>query len=62
MLKLIQLKIIVNNYLKRGKYSRVRLYDDHMKNLKSFLELKDDYPNIEFMAYKVTDGKVKEVA
>ena len=58
----IDKKIIVNNYLKRGKYSRVRLYDDHMKNLKSFLELKDDYPNIEFMAYKVTDGKVKEVA
>ena len=52
-------KIIVNDYLKKGMFNRVRLYDDHKQNLVSFLKLRDDYPNVDFEAYLVDKGKVR---
>ena len=52
-------KIIVNDYLKKGIFNRVRLYDDHKQNLVSFLKLRDDYPNVDFEAYLVDKGKVR---
>lgn len=52
-------KIIVNDYLKKGIFNRVRLYDDHKQNLVSFLKLRDDYPTVDFEAYLVDKGKVR---
>jgi len=54
-------KIIVNNYLKKGKFSRVRLYDDHKSNLTSFLELKEKYPDIQFEAFLVKNGNIRKL-
>ena len=52
-------KMIVNDYLSKGIFNRVRLYDDHKQNLVSFLKLRDDYPNVDFEAYLVDKGKVR---
>ncbi len=54
--------IIVYNYLKQGLYSRVRLFDDSMANLKQFLRLKKEFPEIDFEAYFVdASGAAKRV-
>ena len=42
-------KIIVNDYLKKGNFKRVRLFDDHVGNLKSFMKLKDKFPEVDFI-------------
>lgn len=55
-------KIIVNEYLKDDKFKRVRLFDDHPGNLKSFLKLKDKYPQVEFYAFLVKGDRVKKYA
>lgn len=55
-------KIIVNDYLKKGNFKRVRLFDDHVGNLKSFMKLKDKFPEVEFIPYLVTGDKVKKYA
>ena len=55
-------KIIVNDYLKKGNFKRVRLFDDHVGNLKSFMKLKDKFPEIDFIPYLVTGDKVKKYA
>ena len=54
-------KIITNDYLKKGKFNRVRLYDDHMQNLKSFLELQTKFPDVVFEAYLVKNGRVTTI-
>lgn len=45
--------VFVRHYLDSGRYSRVRLYDDSMKNLIVFKDLKKEYPNVDFRAYYV---------
>ena len=55
-------KIIVNEYLKKGNFKRVRLFDDHVGNLKSFMKLKDKFPEVDFIPYLVTGDKVKKYA
>ena len=55
-------KIIVNDYLKKGNFKRVRLFDDHVGNLKSFIKLKDKFPDVDFIPYLVTGDKVKKYA
>jgi len=55
-------KMIVNKYLKGDKFKRVRLFDDHVGNLKSFLKLQDKYPQVEFSAFLVKGDKVKNYA
>tara|TARA_Y100001937_G_scaffold90165_1_gene121950 strand:+ start:250 stop:855 length:606 start_codon:yes stop_codon:yes gene_type:complete len=53
-------QVIFRKYLESGDYARIRLFDDHEENLKALLELKRDYPNIDFMAYKADiKGSVK---
>ena len=44
-------QVIFKKYLETGKYARVRLFDDHYPNLKALLDLKRDYPNVDFQAY-----------
>ena len=54
--------IIIHNYLKTGQFSRVRLFDDSMTNLKVFLQLKEKHPEIKFEAYFANkDGSIRTV-
>ena len=39
----------------------VELYEDDMKNIEDFLELKNEMPLVKFKAFLVKDGKIKEV-
>ena len=53
-------QVIFRKYLETGEYARVRLFDDHYPNLKALLDLKRDYPNVDFQAYLAdTKGSVK---
>ena len=55
-------QVVFRKYLNTNNYVKARLYDDAMSNLVAFLELKDEYPNIEFEAWFVkSDGSVKKV-
>jgi len=54
--------IIIRNALNTGMYKRVRLFDDSMTNLKVFLDLQKEFPNIRFEAYFAKpDGSIKTV-
>lgn len=54
--------IIIRNALNTGLYKRVRLFDDSMTNLKVFLKLQEEFPDIKFEAYFAnSDGSVKTV-
>jgi len=54
--------IVFKKYLDTNKYARVRLFDDHMDNLKALLDLKREYPNVEFFAYLADlKGSVKRI-
>lgn len=55
--------VIIYNYLKSGSYSRVRLFDDSKSNLKQFLRLAKQFPNVSFEAYFVDgQGNARKVA
>jgi hypothetical protein len=54
--------IIIRNYLKTRAYSKVRLYDDAMSNLKEFLKLKKEFPEVTFEAYFAKpDGSITTI-
>ena len=54
--------IIIRNYLNTRNFKRVRLFDDSMANLRAFLNMKKDFPEVEFTAYFAKpDGSVKVV-
>lgn len=54
--------VIIYNYLKQGKFARVRLFDDSMENLKEFMRLKKEFKNVEFEAYHAkSDGSVQRI-
>lgn len=54
--------IIIRNYLKTGAYGKVRLYDDAMSNLKEFLKLKKEFPEVTFEAYFAKpDGSITTI-
>lgn len=50
--------VILKRYLKSGKWDRVRMWDDHEKNLDMLFKVAAMYPNIEAIGYLVKDGKV----
>jgi hypothetical protein len=51
---------IIRDQLKNGNYTHVSLHDDSEDNLKQFLTLHDEFPNIKFNAHHVKpDGKSK---
>ena len=55
-------KVVFRKYLNTKNYTKTRLYDDAMSNIKAFLELQAEYPNIEFEAQFVkADGSVKRI-
>ena len=52
--------VIIYNYLKQGKFTHVRLFDDSVANLKEFLRLKNEFKDIKFEAYFAKpDGTVE---
>ncbi len=52
----------IRKYLNTGDYARVRLYDDAMSNIKMFINLQQEYPNIKFFPYFVThEGSIKTI-
>lgn len=54
--------VIIKKYLDTGKYTRVRLYDDAISNIKMFIRLSKEYPNVKFFPFFVThDGKIKTI-
>jgi hypothetical protein len=54
--------VIIRNYLNTNIYDKVRLFDDSLENLRAFLKLKSDFPNIKFEAYFANpDGSVKVI-
>lgn len=50
--------VILKRYLKTGKWNRVRMWDDHEKNLDILFKVAQLYPNVEAVGYLVKDGKV----
>lgn len=55
-------RMLFHKYLRGGKYSRVRFFDDAQSNITMFKALAKRYPNIKFEAYLVgPDGSVKKV-
>jgi len=57
-----QKAVIIHNYLKTGQFTRVRLFDDSVQNLKVFLGLQRFFPNIKFEAYFARDdGSVRTI-
>jgi hypothetical protein len=52
----------IRRYLDTGKYARVRLYDDAMSNIKMFINLQKEYPDVKFFPYFVThEGSIKTI-
>ena len=47
-------KIIIRRLLDQGQYHKAIMYDDAIPNLKSFLELKKEYPHTRFYAWHVS--------
>jgi hypothetical protein len=55
-------KVVFRKYLRSGAYNRIRFFDDDMNNIRSFLSLAKEYPNIEFNAYHVgKNGSTKTI-
>lgn len=55
-------KVVFRKYLNTNNYVKARLYDDAMSNLKAFLDLKNEYPKVQFEAWFVnSDGSVKRI-
>ena len=54
--------VVFKKYLDTGKYTRVRLFDDHKENLTALLDLKREYPQVEMFAYLADkNGGVKRI-
>jgi len=53
---------IIKKYLDKKIYSQTRMLDDSIHNLSEFLKLKNQYPEINFIAIKVAnDGALKRI-
>ena len=55
-------KVIFRKYLDQKIYKRIRLFDDSKENLKAFLSLQKDYPDVTFEAFLAkSNGSVSRV-
>jgi len=55
-------KVVFRKYLNTKNYIKTRLYDDAISNLKAFLELQSEYPDVTFEAWFVkSDGSVTRI-
>jgi hypothetical protein len=50
--------VILKKYLATGKWDRIRMWDDHEKNLDMLYKVAAMYPEVEAIGYLVKDGKV----
>ncbi len=50
--------VFLKRYLKTGKYDRIRMWDDHEKNLEMLFKVAAMFPNVEAIGYLVKDGSV----
>lgn len=50
--------VVLKKYLSSGKWDRVRMWDDHEKNLDIMFKVAAMYPEVEAIGYLVKDGKV----
>lgn len=56
-------KIIIRRLLDSENFTKAIMYDDSVPNLKSFLELKSEYPDTSFYAWHVEHGgDTREIA
>ena len=54
--------IIIRNYLNTKQFSKVRLFDDSMSNLREFLRLKSEFEDVTFEAFFANpDGSIKTI-
>lgn len=52
-------QVVVRKYLKKKKYDSVYMYDDSKTNLTYFLQLKHEFPDVDFRAYYIDeDGNI----
>ena len=52
---------VIHNHLQTGKFKSASLYDDSKENLKHFMNLKNEHPNVTLRAYHVQpDGSIKK--
>jgi hypothetical protein len=52
---------VIRDHLSTGKFKHVSLYDDSKQNLKHFMNLKNEHPNVTLRAYHVQpDGSIKK--
>jgi hypothetical protein len=52
-------KQIVRDQMKAGKYQFARMFDDAKANLDKFMELKQEFPNVNFEAFLIhEDGRI----
>ena len=55
-------KVIFRKYLDQKIYKRIRLFDDARSNLKAFLSLQKDYPDVSFEAFLArSNGSVNRI-
>lgn len=52
--------VILKKYLSTGKWDRIRMWDDHEKNLDIMFKVAAMFPNVEAVGYLVKDGKVSK--
>jgi hypothetical protein len=52
--------VILKKYLSTGKWDRVRMWDDHEKNLEMLFKVAAMYPEVEAIGYLVKDGRVSK--
>jgi hypothetical protein len=52
--------VIIKKYLASGKWDRIRMWDDHEKNLDMLYKVAAMYPDVEAVGYLVKDGKVSK--
>lgn len=58
----IKKAIIITKYLNTKQFSKVRLFDDSMSNLKEFLKLRTKFNHVKFEAYfALPNGSIKTI-
>ena len=52
--------VVIKKYLASGKWDRIRMWDDHEKNLDMLYKVAAMYPDVEAVGYLVKDGRVSK--
>ena len=52
--------VVIKKYLASGKWDRIRMWDDHEKNLDMLYKVAAMYPEVDAVGYLVKDGKVRK--